>query len=821
MIPLHNHSEYSALDGLGTCEEIADRIAELNLCGCAITDHGLVCGHRDFAKHMLAKGLKPIYGIEAYQAKDSRLLRPDPVPYVDTNGKNRTKTPRDAAHLILLAQNATGLRNLNILSDEANRTGFYFAPRLDWELLERYNEGIIATSACLSGLVAKELGMDSSEALDNYLRIFGDRFYVELHTYSAEKQRKTNHALVRLAQERGIPLVYASDAHFCKPEDYFTHEMILNMQMKSNYHSAKNVTVDGDVDEDYSHDGSANCYHPKSLYIMGEAEVRAALDYLPRKVVDEAISNSDLIASQCNVELPETRMHMPVFKMPESATVEFPDDNQLALLELAEEGLVERYGDPLPQEVIDRFEMEYETLTNVNLGESATLGDYFLINWDWICNFCKPNSILTGPGRGSAGGSILAYALGITHIDPIKYTLQFERFWNAGRATGFPDIDTDVEQGRRQEVKEYLIDKYGEDKVLSIGTHVKHQPKSALDSVAKAWFGKDRMKSDGLYDVVNKIKEIIESESDAGKQPTWEHLWNTVGDQLEQFRSRSKDWETIFDLAEKITGRISTYGIHPSAVVISDVSLPDVMPCRSAKPPTGSKERQLVTQIHMHEVEDIGFLKLDLLGLRNLDTLALTAKLANMEDFNWWTDIDYDNLDYKLLESGQTLGLFQVEEGNAAKRIAKKINAGSLMDLAAIIALNRPGPLRSGAVDRYLARKRGEEATVYPHPFLEDILGHTYGEMIYQEDVLAFFRKIGYNLSEADNIRWMMGKKKVEAMKAEYPRYCERFKSFGATQEDCDLVWDLMADFSKYGFNVPHAYCYGKILAATIYAKGK
>lgn len=786
---------------------------------CAITDHGLVAGHRSFAKAMQAKDLKWIAGMEAYQAATSRKVKPEAIQYVDRDGKTKTKVPRDAAHLILLAKNAEGLRNLNILSDEANRTGFYYAPRVDWELLEKYNEGIIATSACLSGLVSKGIAADSTEYLDRYLGIFGDRFFIEIHTYSAEKQRTINFELVSLAKSYGIPLVYASDAHFCKESDYLLHEMILNMQMKTDYHSPKNLTVDGDVDEDYTHDGDSHCYHPKSLFILSEDEVRESLSYLPGAAVDEAIKNSDLIAGQCDVSLPETRLHMPVFRVPDHVDVEFPEDNQLALLEIAERGLVERYGDPLPEEVSERFEREYEALTGVDLGNGATLGDYFLINWDWI-KWAHEQGILTGPGRGSSGGSIIAYALGITHIDPIKYDLQFERFWNPGREKGFPDIDTDIEQGRRGEVKhDYLIPTYGADKVLSIGTHITHQPKSAIESVAKTYFGRERMKAEGLYDVVDKIKSIIDTQVDAGKQPSWETLWELAGDNLAYFRELSDEWDLVFQLAEEITGRISHYGIHASAVVISDVPLPEILPCRSATPPKGSSERQLVTQVEMDEVEkDCGFLKLDLLGLRNLDTLALTAKLAGMKDFNWWTDIDYDALDYSLLTEGRTLGLFQVEEGKAAKGIAKDIGASSLMDLAAIVALNRPGPLRSGAVDRYLARKRGDEATSYPHPILEDILQHTFGEMIYQEDVLAFFRKIGYSWEEADNIRWMMGKKKTKEMQAEYPRYLGRAKVH-MSEDDAEYVWSQMEDFSKYGFNLPHSLGYGMILAATIYAK--
>lgn len=796
------------------------RTKEIGCTGCGLTDHGLVAGHVPFHKAMREAGLRPILGLEAYHARVSRKVTPDAVPYVDKNGRKRTKKPRDAAHLVLLAKNAEGLRNLNILSDESNRSGFYYAPRLDWELLEKHHEGIIATSACLSGLVARGIEADDRSDLERYLGIFGSDFYLELHTYAAAKQRTVNRELWSVAQSRGIPVVFASDAHYCDASQHEIHEMLLCMQMASDLSSPKNLSPDGEVDEDHSHDGAVNHFHPKSLYMLSETEVRDSLAYLPASAVDEAIANSDLIASRCSVELPETRLHMPVFKVPESACVEFSDNNQLALLEMMEKGLVERYGDDVPQEVLDRAEYEYETLTEVDLGGGATLGDYFLINWDWITNFCKPQGILTGPGRGSAGGSLLAYALGITHIDPIKYNLQFERFWNPGRASGFPDIDTDVEQGKRGTVKEYLIDKYGADKVLSIGTHICHQPKSAIESAAKAFFGRERMKEEFLYDEVDAIKALIEKTVDAGKQPDWETLWDSpVADELHSFKHQSSEWTKVFEVAQAITGRIANYGIHASAVVISDISLPETMPCRSATPPKGQTERQLVTQVEMGEVESLGFLKLDLLGLRNLDTLALTAKLAG-SDTEWWS-IDYDRLpdeSWELLDKGLTLGLFQVEEGRAAKDIAKRLKPRNLKDLAAIVALNRPGPLRSGAVDRFLARRNGEEEVLYPHPILEDILEHTYGEMIYQEDVLAYFRKIGYSWAEADMIRYYMGKKRVEAMKAEYPRYLERASEF-MTEEEARHIWDLMEDFSKYGFNIPHAACYGMILGATLVAK--
>lgn len=817
MFNIHCHSEYSALDGFSTVDEIADRCVELGLPGAFLTDHGLVSGHRAFAKAMSKRGLHAGFGMEGYQAAVHRTTKPELVSYVDANGRKRSKRPRDAAHVILLATSQKGLSNLYQLSDEANRTGFYHSPRLDWELLEKYNEGLVATSACLGGLVSRGIEAEDESALERYLDIFGERFYIELHTYAAEKQRQVNNELVSMAQTRGIPVVYANDAHYAKPDQYDLHELLLNIQMASDFRSPKNLSVDGEVDENHSHDGDCSCYHPQSLYIMGEDEVRQSLDYLPCKMVDEAIANSDVIAEMCKLELPEIRMHMPVFQV--SKHVTNVKSNAEVLKELMWEGLEKRYPQ-ITDEIRERAEYEYDTIVSVDLGDGATLGDYFLINWDWITRYCPAEGIKTGPGRGSVGGSILAYALGITHIDPLKYGLQFERFWNPGRAQGFPDIDTDVEKSRRGDVKRYLAKHYGNERVLSIGNHIRFRPKSAIERACVTFFGRERMKADNLYPILDEIKAIIDGTIDAGQQPDWPEIWELVGDQLSRYRKASQDWENIFWLAEQITGRISTYGVHASAVVVSDVDLPETMPCRSAKP-DDSGERLMVTQVDMHEVEDCGFLKLDALGLRNLDTLSLVERFAK-QDIDFW-NLDYDNMPkdmYEMIENDLTLGLFQIEDGKTAKNVAKRIRPCCIEDLAAIVALNRPGPLRSGMVDRFIRRKDGEEDVIYKHPILEDILKPTYGDFLYQEQVIAYFRAIGYSLSDSDYIRKILGKKLAEEMRAEEPRYLERAKEH-MDEDIAKEIWEEIIGFSKYSFNKAHAIGYAIILAATLYAKWK
>ena len=814
MFPIHNHSEYSALDGFGKPEEIAARIEQLGLPGCCLTDHGTVAGFAPFVKAMTERNLQYGLGIEAYQARTSRKVTPEPYEKMvvnDITGKKQKRkvTPRDGAHLILLAKNDTGFKNLMRLSDEASRTGFYYHPRVDWELLEKYHEGIICTSACLAGLVAQgikevwEPEADNIEpfntkALSRYLDIFGDDFFLEMHTYSDPKQHIVNEHLVDIAQERGVPVVYANDAHYCKPSDYIWHETLLCMQQHKGLDEEKGKYASAD---------DPTAWHPQDLFIMGEDDVRDRLSYLPDSVVDEAVANSDLIAERCAATLPEVRTHLPVFKPREKVI-----NNNVFLLDLVEAGLKERYEDPLPPEIEDRAIYEYESIVE------AGLGDYFLIVWDFI-NWCRHKKIMVGPGRGSAGGSILAYALGITSVDPIKYGLYFERFWNPGRTDGLPDIDVDIEKARRAEVKQYLANRYGENRVLPIGNHIRMRPKQAIDKAGMALWGK----SHKHYGVLELIKKQITKLIDAGVQPDWETIWEDaeVAKELQRFRD-DPTYEPIFAIAEEMTGRLSSYGVHASAVVISDVDLPEYLPCRLVtEDDAGQKGDKIpVTQLEMVGVEDAGFPKFDLLGLKTLDVLKQTCALAGEPDFDfdWY---DYDNMPiacWQMLENGHTLGLFQIEDGYAARKIASDLHARNIEDLAAIVALNRPGPLRSGMVDRYLARRAGKEATTYAHEMLEPILKDTYGDFLYQEQVIAYFRAIGYDLGEADAIRKMLGKKQADKMAAEHPRYLERATQF-MSQAIAEAIWEDIIGFSKYSFNKSHAVEYGKILAQTMLAK--
>jgi DNA polymerase-3 subunit alpha len=535
--------------------------------------------------------------------------------------------------------------------------------------------------------------------------------------------------------------------------------------------------------------------------------------------------------------LPKPGLHLPRFEAvvaPEGVSLK--QGNKGFMLDLMERGLVARYGEDLSDEVMERAEFEFRAIADAFGPGERGLEDYFLITWDWV-DWCHRHNIMTGPGRGSAAGSILAYALGITHVDPLKYDLYFERFWNPGRTAGLPDIDVDVPQGKRDEVKRYLVNRWGEDHVRDIGTHIRMQPKSAIDATMKALMSDSTGQMDGIhYKNAAIIKKIIEKTEDAGQSAPWhsiknevgdtviEGVWDLVGDELQPIIDENEDYADVFQVAEHLTGRIASYGVHPSAVIISDIPLTDTLPGRMVKGKKGAPDR-LVTQVEMKEVEKEGFLKADVLGLRNLDTLTEVLRLvpehASSNPNDVYKSIDLDTLDpgcYELLTNKLTRGLFQIENGHSARKIAKDMEPNSIEDLAAIVALNRPGPLRSGMADRYFARRSGEEPVVYQHEILADILDVTYGDFLYQEQVLAYFRKIGYTLGEADDIRRMLGKKQVEKMSKEKPRYLARASEF-MKPEIAEAIWDEIIGFSKYSFNKSHAVAYAVVLAWTMWAK--
>ena len=780
--PIHNHSHYSfptGRDGLSKPEQIRDRCLELGFEACAITDHDVVAGHVDFYKTMSEAGIKPILGIEAYQAPKSRR---------ENAGKQRIEDERvDNYHLVLLAQNNTGLRNLWAMNSESHETGFWYHGRVDWELLQKYNEGIIATSACGLSMLNWAIRYDDPDAvLRRYLRIFGDRFFIELHTYPEPWQQELNVELVRLARNHGIPMVYANDAHYAWKEQHDLHEAVIALALNTKVDDPNKLS------------------HTPDLYIMDEEDTRGHLDYLPRNAVEEAIKNSDLIASMCDVTLPERRNRIPIF-MPDK---EYKNSKDM-FYELAVDGYMRKIA-PYPekdQEVyMERFEKEMKVMFEANLY------DYFLIVRDYIQaakngEIVPGKNMLIGPGRGSAGGSLVAYLLGITSIDPIRYGLIFERFYNAGRETGLPDIDTDFPVQFREAVKEYIAQKYGHEYVASLATVGQMQPKMSINDMARV-LGVPMMESKKITAILdNSIKQGLQAES-------WDEIEEELGEQLAPYEEK---YPQLFEYAKQLHHQIRTYGVHASGVIIGDEPLAETFPLK-----WNAKQEKMVTQFDMDIAGDLGFMKMDILGLRNLDTLDEVNNILIEEGRD---PIDYDALQYmehdesmwEMLDKGLTVGIFQIEDGGLAKQIARELKPRSIDELAVVVAMNRPGPIGDGALEKYVNGKNGGEV-YYAHPYLAEVLAETHGAFLFQEQVINFMTKIGYNLFEADDVRSIMGKKKIEKVRVEFERYLPKALNH-MDEATAREIWDSLVNFSRYGFNKSHAVGYAIITLQTLYAK--
>lgn len=796
--PIHNHSEYSALDGLSTCKEIATRCQKIGVHAVGITDHGNVSGHLEFAKEMAKHDIKPLFGCELYHGV--------------TTAETRTKGQRDANHFVAGAMNDGGLRNLWRLVDAASEN-FYFVGRVNWEMLKKYGDGLFATSACIQGLVSRELEAGDTDSLSRYLDIFGDNFYIEIHTYDAEFQEEANVALVDLAAERGVPIIYATDAHFADPDQYEVHDAYVAMQTGE----TKMTPIE-----------ERKMWHPKSLYIQDEAQIRESLSYLPKSVVDEALENSFMLAEKCNAALPEVKRHLPAFVPKESPYLKEQAAMSAAevMMWAVEGGINERYGEDAPEEVWDRAGTELEVFLD------AGLEHYFLQAWDFV-QFCNEHKIKRGPGRGSAAGSIVAYALGITDVDPLKYDLIFERFYNPGREKGFPDIDNDFPTKDRPKVKQYMEKRWGRDKVRSIGTTTRLKPKGAIDRTYKVW-GIDFERKEQLKKIVNEVPDIDilgadsigwDEDTDPGKTI---YVMHHVGDEIIQWvggitdqreQERVIDW---LELLRVVCSRVSGYGIHPSGLVVSDVPLNDELPCMW----NASKKTQ-VTCFPMTDVDKRMFVKQDFLGLANLDILdewlGMVEPLVGPIDWAQ-AEQDADPEMWRLLERGLSLGVFQIEDGYA-RHLCKEFKPESIEDLAIIVALNRPGPIRSGAPDSFIRRRNGEEDISYDHPILEDILEPTYGWFLFQEQVIRFFTKLGYDLSDADAVRKILGKKKPEQMRELFNGENE-WEGKGYVQvakpqlgDAAQVIWEKIEDFAKYSFNKSHAVAYAMLGFRTLYAK--
>ncbi len=763
-VSLHQHTGYSLLDGSGKIPQIIDRAVELGMDSIAITDHGVMYGCVEFYKEAKAKGIKPIIGCEVYVASKSRLIK-------STDGGNETH------HLVLLVKNQTGYNNLMRIVSDASIEGFYYKPRTDHEYIKQHSSGIIALSACLGGEIQSYLLNDNYEKAREtalfYKETFKDGFYLELQYHGIEEQLKVNELLIKLSREIDVPLVATNDVHYIKKEDYKAHDILLCIQTGK--------TVD---DEDRMR------YPSDEFYLKSPEEMYKTFSYIP-----EALENTVKIAEQCNFDYEFHVSKLPKFPLPEGT------DPYEYLRSLCYKGIRERYPD-----VTDDLKkrLEYE----LNIINQMGYVDYFLIVWDFI-KFAKDNGIMTGPGRGSGAGSIVAYTLGITKIDPIKYNLIFERFLNPERVS-MPDIDSDFCYERRQEVIDYVVQKYGKDNVSQIITFGTMAARACIRDVGRAM--------SYPYAEVDRIAKMIPTMLNITIDKALE-----INPELKKAYDDEERTKDLIDVARSLEGLPRHTSTHAAGVVIASKPLVNYVPLQK-------NEDNIVTQFTMGTLEELGLLKMDFLGLRTLTVLR--DAVAFIKE-NKGITIDLDKLDfddknvYKMIGEGKTVGVFQLESPGMTS-FMKELKPDNLEDIIAGISLYRPGPMAE--IPKYVKNKYNPEEIRYITPELEPILSVTYGCMVYQEQVMQIVRDLaGYSMGRSDLVRRAMSKKKHHVMEEERHNFiygitdengevtvpgCIRN---GISEDAANKIFDQMMDFASYAFNKSHAAAYAVIGFQTAY----
>jgi DNA polymerase-3 subunit alpha len=790
---LHLHTEFSMLDGAARVEEVVAKAAADGQPAIAITDHGNMYGVLDFYKSANGAGLKPIIGIEAYQAGETRFERPLRRGRVDDTGGEGEGGEKLYYHLTLLAEDNRGYKNLLKLSSEAFLSGYFYKPRCDWELLERYHEGVIATTGCLGGLVAQALLRgDFEQACAHAGRlqdIFGrDNLFVELQDHGIEKQKKTNPQLVEIARRLGAPLLATNDSHYTSREDHVAHDALLCVQTASNMDDPKRFRFEG-----------------AEHYLKTAAEMRSLFAELP-----EACDNTLWVAERAQVTIEFGKPKLPAFPLPEG----FSSSDEY-LRHLAYAGAEERYGSPVPAKVRERLDYE--------LGVIASMGfsDYFLVVWDLI-RYAREHNIRVGPGRGSAAGSCVAYCLYIVGVDPLRYDLIFERFLNPGRKQ-MPDIDMDFDERYRGEMIRYASERWGWDHVAQIVTFSTIKARAAVRDAARV-LGYPY----GVGDRIAKLMPPLVMGRDTPlwacfkEDPKYADGYKVASELRELYRS-DPDVKRVVDVAMGLEGLRRQDGIHAAAVVISSEPLTEYLPIQRKPEPGGNpEEAPVVTQYEMHGVEELGLLKMDFLGLRNLSVIERTL---DMIEANTGVRPNLDELPlddpatYELLQRGDTVGVFQLE-GSNMRALVRALAPTSLDDVAALVALYRPGPMAANMHYDYADRKNGRKPVTSLHPDMAEILADTYGLMIYQESMLRVAQRFaGYSLAEADTLRKAAGKKVREIMAKEREKFvagCER-NGYGASLGNA--IFDLIEPFADYAFNKSHALGYGLVAYWTAWLK--
>ncbi len=757
-VHLHVHTEYSLLDGACRVSDLAEKARAMNMPAVAMTDHGNIFGTVDFYKEMRRAGVKPIIGIETYVAKTNRF---------DKSGKQAGHS-----HLVLLCRDHDGYRNLVKLASAGYLEGFYYKPRIDKELLARHAGGLIATSACLKGEIAHQFKSGHEEAAyqeaDDMVQIFGKgNFYLELMDHGIPEQKYVNEGLLKMSKTLGIPLVATNDVHYLEHDQWRAHDAMLCIQTQSFLSDQNRMRMASD-----------------QFYFKSPDEMARLFAWAP-----EALTNTVAIAERCSLEFDFGRYYLPSFEPPNGKTQE------AYLRELCREGAARRYG-TLSPELAARLEGELRVI------EEMGFVAYFLIVWDFV-HYAKSQGIPVGPGRGSAAGSIVSYALGITALDPLKYGLLFERFLNPDRK-GMPDIDIDFCFDRRPEVIEYVTRKYGEENVAQIITFGKMKARAAVRDVGRVM---------GVaYDEVDRIAKAIPPDLGMTIEKALE-----VEPELVKICQENSTAKEIIETARVLEGLNRHASIHAAGVVIADRPLTEYVPLYK------TADGQITTGYTMDGIAQMGLLKMDFLGLRTLTVIS--KALAWVKETRGVTlDISTVALDdpatFQLFCEAKTAGVFQLES-SGMRDLLRRSRPNRFEDLISVLALYRPGPMGSGMLDDYITRKRGEAAVEYLHPKLEGILKETFGMIVYQEQVMQTASLLaGFSMAQADNLRRAMSKKKTEDMLKMREAFVSGCKASSAIEEgEANRLFDLIDYFSGYGFNKSHSAAYAMVSYQTAYLK--
>ena len=776
-VHLHNHSHYSLLDGLQKVPAMLDKAKDLGMKAIALTDHGSLSGAIEFYQQAKKRDLNPIIGIETYVAARAHT---DKDPQKD----------RQRFHLILLAIDQTGYQNLMKLSSIANLDGFYHKPRIDHKLLEKYNQGLIALSGCMAGELGHYLTSDQDKKAKQtaqwYQQLFGDRYYIEIqdHSHKSEVQAKLNDQLLKLADELKIKAVVTADAHYLNPEDQEAHEVLLCVQTGSFLDETNRMSL-----KDYD------------IYLSDPKQI---IKRWGAKRPD-LITNTAEIAKRCQLEIEFGRILLPSFPTPKGLSQ--PD----YLRQLVYQGLSKRYGDgkakteaaakkSLAKAVVERAEYELKVIN------AEDFSGYFLVVWDF-CLWGKQQGIFFGPGRGSAAGSIVSYGLDITTIDPLKYGLLFERFLNPDRIS-MPDIDIDIQDNRRDEVINYVTEKYGQDRVANIVTFGTMAARNALRDVARVL----RLP----FTEAMRLAKLVPPPVQGRHTPLATTLKNNSVLKAE-YQQGSAEVKRVFDMATILEGTIRNHGVHAAGVVIAPDELVKFTPLEM------SQKGVVATQYSMNPIEDLGLLKMDFLGLSNLTTIKNALRIIKKV---YGKDIDIDKLTlqdkptYKLLAAGDTTGIFQLES-DGMKQYLRRLKPTNFEEVAAMTALYRPGPLKAGLVDSYINRKHGQEDIKVAHPAFAPALQPTYGTLVYQEQVMRISREVcGFSGGQADTLRKAIGKKIREVMNQLEKDFIDGgVEHSKVPRKIMEKTWQDIVGFADYAFNKSHSICYGLIAYQTAYLK--